>query len=72
VLSERDPEAAEALWQAIAAAVERRSRTYIDRYGRWSLRIGAALFDRSRRLRWAGPQGLRLLNRWGGDWQRPL
>lgn len=71
-LSECDPEAAGALWQAIAAAVEQRSRIYIDRYGRWPLRIGAALFDRSRCLRWAGPEGLRLLNRWGGDVQSPL
>lgn len=71
-LSECDPEAAEALWRAIAAAVEQRSRTYLERYGRWPLRIGAALFDRSRCLRWAGPEGLRLLNRWGGGVQSPI
>ncbi|EAQ70280.1 MULTISPECIES: cobalt-precorrin-5B (C(1))-methyltransferase CbiD [unclassified Synechococcus] len=71
-LSECDPEAAGALWQAIAAAVEQRSRTYLERYGRWPLRIGAALFDRSRCLRWAGPEGLRLLNRWGGGVQSPI
>ena len=71
-LSECDPEAAGALWQAIAAAVEQRSRTYLERYGRWPLRIGAALFDRSRCLRWAGPEGLRLLNRWGSGLQRPI
>lgn len=71
-LSECDPEAAGALWQAIAAAVEQRSRTYLERYGRWPLRIGAALFDRSRCLRWAGPEGLCLLNRWGGGVQSPI
>jgi cobalt-precorrin-5B (C1)-methyltransferase len=71
-LSECDPEAAGALWQVIAAAVEQRSHTYLERYGRWPLRIGAALFDRSRCLRWAGPEGLRLLNRWGGGVQRPI
>ena len=71
-LSECDPEASEALWQAIAAAVEQRSHTYLERYGRWPLRIGAALFDRSRCLRWAGPEGLRLLNRWGGGVQSPI
>ena len=71
-LSECDPEAAGALWQAIAAAVEQRSHTYLERYGRWPLRIGAALFDRSRCLRWAGPEGLRLLNRWGGGVQSPI
>ena len=45
-----------ALGQHLAAMVERRSRSYVDRYGAWSMRIGAALFDRSRTLRWWGPE----------------
>ena len=35
--------------------MEQRSRAYIARYGDWSMRIGAALFDRGRSLRWRGP-----------------
>ena len=46
-----------ALGQHLAAIVERRSQSYVDRYGAWSMRIGAALFDRSRTLRWWGPEG---------------
>ena len=48
---------ATALGQHLAAIVERRSQSYVDRYGLWSMRIGAALFDRSRTLRWWGPEG---------------
>ena len=52
-----EAEQAMALGQHLAAIVERRSQSYVDRYGAWSMRIGAALFDRSRTLRWWGPEG---------------
>ena len=42
--------------QQIANTGLRRSQSYVDRYGAWSMRIGAALFDRSRTLRWWGPE----------------
>ena len=48
---------ATALGQHLAAIVERRSQSYVDRYGDWSMSIGVALFDRSRNLRWLGPEG---------------
>ena len=48
---------ATALGHHLAAIVERRSQSYVDRYGAWSMRIGAVLFDRSRTLRWWGPEG---------------
>jgi cobalt-precorrin-5B (C1)-methyltransferase len=60
-----------ALWQAIAGAVEARSQSYLARYGSWPLEIGAVLFDRSRRLRWAGPRGLALLECWGVELEDP-
>ena len=50
-----EPEARERLGRHLAATVEQRSQTYIARYGDWSMRIGAALFDRGRSLRWRGP-----------------
>ena len=50
-----EPEARERLGRHLAATVEQRSQTYIARYGDWSMRIGAALFDRGRTLRWCGP-----------------
>ena len=50
-----EPEARERLGRHLAATVEQRSRAYIARYGDWSMRIGAALFDRGRSLRWRGP-----------------
>jgi cobalt-precorrin-5B (C1)-methyltransferase len=50
-----NPVVAEQLWQKLALAVEERSQAYVARYGNWSMRIGAVLFDRSRHLRWRGP-----------------
>ena len=49
------PHFAEQLGCLLAEAVEQRSRSYVGRYGGWSMRIGSALFDRSRALRWMGP-----------------
>ena len=47
-------EHADQLAMAMADAVEQRSQSYLKRYGDWPLQVGAALFDRSRRLRWRG------------------
>ena len=52
-----DVDQSSALGQHVAAMVEQRSQSYVARYGEWSMRIGAALFDRSRTLRWWGPEG---------------
>ena len=54
-LAADDPTAAERLWRHLVAVVEQRSTAYVARYGDWSIRIGAVLFDRSRQLRWWGP-----------------
>ena len=54
-LAAADSTAAKQLWRHLAAVVEQRSAAYIARYGDWSMRIGAVLFDRSRQLRWWGP-----------------
>ena len=52
-----DADQSAALGQHLAATVERRSQSYVARYGEWSMRIGAVLFDRSRALRWWGAEG---------------
>jgi cobalt-precorrin-5B (C1)-methyltransferase len=59
-LALQDPAAAEALRQRIAAAVEQRSGAYLARYGHEGVQVGAALFDRRRRLCALGPAGARL------------
>ncbi len=53
------------LWMAVAQAVERRSETYLKRYGCTGMRVGAALFNRDRQLRWAGPEGELMLRHCG-------
>ena len=53
-LSAQAPDAAQRLWLLLARTVEDRSQAYVARYGDWSIRIGAALFDRARVIRWRG------------------
>ena len=52
-----DAEQSKALGCHLARMVEQRSQAYVARYGDWSMRIGSALFDRSRILRWWGSEG---------------
>ncbi len=60
-----DPVNADALRQAMATAVETRGSAYLQRYGDWSMQLGAVLFDRSRQRRWSGPVGVAVLQQWG-------
>ena len=64
-LQKRDCAEADRVWQAIAQAVEVRSEAYLQRYGTWPMRVGAALFDRQRQLRWTGLTGHSFLARCG-------
>ncbi len=64
-LEGRDFELARRLWKRLVLRVEERSAAYIQRYGTWTMLIGAAAFDRKRRLRWAGPNGVKLLDQFG-------
>ena len=64
-LEKRDCAKADRVWQAIAQAVEVRSEAYLKRYGAWPMRVGAALFDRQRQLRWTSMTGHSLLARCG-------
>jgi cobalt-precorrin-5B (C1)-methyltransferase len=60
-LEQADPELADRLRQRLAAAIETSAAAYLHRHGAPSLAPGAALFDRGRRLRVAGPIGTALL-----------
>jgi cobalt-precorrin-5B (C1)-methyltransferase len=60
-LDQADPALAERLRQRLAAAIETSAAAYLRRHAVPSLRLGAALFDRGRRLRVAGPIGTALL-----------
>lgn len=64
-LQAHDLEQAMGLWMAVAEAVEGRSEAYLKRYGCTGMRVGAALFNRERQLRWAGPEGLLMLRHCG-------
>ena len=64
-LADQDRDQAAALWQSVAAAVEERGLAYLTRYGCSGMGVGAALFNRQRQLRWAGPCGQEMLKRCG-------
>ena len=57
-LNKIEPQIARSLWFKIANEIEVSSKNYLNRYGDWSLKIGAALFDRKRDLRWFGSNGI--------------
>jgi cobalt-precorrin-5B (C1)-methyltransferase len=61
-----DRQAAAALRQRVAAAVEQRSRAYLARHGQHDLEVGAVLFDRSREICASGPLGQQLLQAFRG------
>jgi cobalt-precorrin-5B (C1)-methyltransferase len=66
VLESRDSALASALRHRIAAEIEERSSAYVARYGVPSPLIGAVLFDRSRHISAAGPNGKELWRAFGG------
>ena len=65
-LEQADPERAERLRRRIAATIEARSTAYLQRHGVAGPELGAVLFDRSRRIRAAGPVGDVLLEAFRG------
>jgi cobalt-precorrin-5B (C1)-methyltransferase len=60
-LETAEPELACRLRRRLAAAIENRSAAYLQRHGAPAMAVGAALFDRGRRIRAAGPIGSTLL-----------
>ncbi len=60
-LEQVDCEFVRRIWQKVSLEAERRSLGYVQHFGSWSIEIGVALFDRKRRIRWAGPCGCKHL-----------
>lgn len=60
-LEAEDPALTASLRQRLAAAIESRCAAYLARHGAAAMAVGAALFDRSRRLRASGPVGAALM-----------
>jgi len=65
-LAAAQPELAVRLRARLAATVEERSARYLARHGVETMAVGAALFDRGRRLVAVGPLGAGLLEAWSG------
>ena len=50
MLKSYDNHIAHKLWNHMAYVIEERCVEYVKRYGDWSMRIGAVLFDRKRKI----------------------
>ncbi len=61
-LRQKDHQMAEKLWISMASVVEQRCNEYISRYGSWKIKVGCALFDKKRAIRWTGPIGSKQLD----------
>ncbi len=62
-LQEKSPQLANRLWSRLAKEIELKTTHYVKRYVVSStIEIGVVLFDRKRKLRWAGPIGLQRIN----------
>ena len=65
ILEKKDSEIANKLWFRLAQEVEERSIAYVKRYFSSSIKIATILFDRKRRLKWAGPLGIQKIRSLG-------
>ncbi len=61
----KHPEDVDLIWGRMAKEIEIKSLNYVNRYITSSIEIGSVLFDRKRKIRWAGFQGLKQINSLG-------
>ncbi|KGG16914.1 MULTISPECIES: cobalt-precorrin-5B (C(1))-methyltransferase CbiD [unclassified Prochlorococcus] len=64
-LENQDSLSAKKLWDRISLEVEKKSMDYVSRYLSSSMEIGAVLFDRERKIRWAGLNGIKKMKSLG-------
>ncbi len=65
LLESKDKKIAKQLWKRVSEEVERKSVAYVQRYLASSMQIGTVMFDRKRKLRWAGLCGLKKIDALG-------
>ena len=64
-LESNNPEDVARIWRRIANEIEIKSERYVNRYFSSSIEIGSVLFDRKRKIRWAGFKGSKQINSLG-------
>ena len=57
LLERFDKSLAEKLFQNLSNSIEKRSYAYVNRYVKTDMEIAAIIFDRQRKIRWAGTNG---------------
>ena len=58
---------AQKLFQNLSSTIEKRSFTYVNRYVKTDMKIAAIIFDRKRKIRWAGTNGNKYISYFQGD-----
>tara|TARA_Y100001970_G_C14236149_1_gene861917 strand:- start:1679 stop:2794 length:1116 start_codon:yes stop_codon:yes gene_type:complete len=58
LINDFDKEAANKLWLRVANNIEIKANEYVRRYMKTKIQIGVLLFDRERKIRWKGQNGL--------------
>ena len=57
LLERFDKSIAEKLFKNLSIKIEKRSSTYVNRYVKTDMEIASIIFDRKRKIRWAGING---------------
>ena len=58
---------AEKLFQNLSNTIEKRSITYVNRYKKTDMEIASIIFDRKRKIRWAGTNGNKYISHFQCD-----
>ena len=58
---------AEKLFQNLSNTIEKRSITYVNRYKKTDMEIASIIFDRKRKIRWAGTNGKKYISHFQCD-----
>ena len=62
LIEEFDKSVAEKLWDKLSNTVEERSFKYINRYKKTNMQVASVIFDRQRKIRWAGANGKKYIS----------
>ena len=62
LLEKSNKSVAEKLFQNLSNTIEKRSFAYVNRYVKTDMEIASIIFDRKRKIRWSGNNGLSLIH----------
>ena len=63
----RSNNASSRLFKNLSNTIEKRSFEYVNRYVKTDMKIAAIIFDRKRKIRWSGTNGLEYISYFQSD-----